>query len=256
LNRATGIKMDKGVKCIKFLLFGFNLIFAIAGLALIVTGGVIQGLYSQYLDFLGDSFFNTPVLLVVVGCIIFCVTFFGCCGAVKESHCMTMTFAILLGLIFVIELGAGISAYMLRTRVHGIVETNMEKGLLNYKVEGSEGVTQTWDIIQHELKCCGAQDYTDWRNSTTMQDTNSVPDSCCIEDTENCGKGLADPEKSIQDVSDKIHTTGCLDKFQEMVVKNVASVGAMGVIIALIQIVGVVFACCLSKNIRAQYETV
>ena len=71
---------------------------------------------------------------------------------VKESHCMTMTFAILLGLIFVIELGAGISAYMLRTRVHGIVETNMEKGLLNYKVEGSEGVTQTWDIIQHEVK--------------------------------------------------------------------------------------------------------
>ena len=70
----------------------------------------------------------------------------------KESHCMTMTFAILLGLIFVIELGAGISAYMLRTRVHGIVETNMEKGLLNYKVEGSEGVTQTWDIIQHEVK--------------------------------------------------------------------------------------------------------
>ena len=28
-NRAAGVKMDKGVKCIKFLLFGFNLIFAV-----------------------------------------------------------------------------------------------------------------------------------------------------------------------------------------------------------------------------------
>jgi len=248
--------MDRGIKCIKFLLFGFNLIFAITGLALIVTGAVIQGLYSQYLDFLGDSFFNTPVLLVVVGCIIFAITFFGCCGAVKESHCMTMTFAVLLGLIFVIELGAGISAYMLRTRVHGIVEANMEKGLLNYKKEGSEGVTQTWDIIQHELECCGAQDYTDWRNSTAIADQQSVPDSCCIQDTENCGLGMANPDKPLDEITAAIHTTGCLNKFQEMVVKNVAAVGAMGVIIALIQIVGVVFACCLSKTIRAQYETV
>ena len=100
----------------------------ITGLALIVTGAVIQGLYSQYLDFLGDSFFNTPVLLVVVGCIIFAITFFGCCGAVKESHCMTMTFAVLLGLIFVIELGAGISAYMLRTRVRRHTRSIQYKG--------------------------------------------------------------------------------------------------------------------------------
>ena len=41
--------------------------------------------YSQYLDFLGDQFFNTPVFLIVVGCIIFFVAFFGCCGAIKVN---------------------------------------------------------------------------------------------------------------------------------------------------------------------------
>ena len=123
------------------------LLFQITGLALIVTGAVIQGLYSQYLDFLGDSFFNTPVLLVVVGCIIFAITFFGCCGAVKESHCMTMTFAVLLGLIFVIELGAGISAYMLRTRVRLvpifhvlILSPYYEKSKIYVKSDKSEAV--------------------------------------------------------------------------------------------------------------------
>ena len=60
------------------------------------------------------QFFNAPVLLVVVGCIIFFVTFFGCCGAVKENHCMTVTFSVLLALIFLLELGAGIGAYMMR----------------------------------------------------------------------------------------------------------------------------------------------
>jgi CD63 antigen len=49
----------------------------LTGFALIITGGVIQGVYSQYLDFLGSAFFNTPVLLIVVGCVIFFVTFFG-----------------------------------------------------------------------------------------------------------------------------------------------------------------------------------
>ena len=93
--------------------------FQLSGLCLIVTGGVIQGVYSQYLDFLGDKFFNAPVLLVVVGCIIFFVTFFGCCGAVKENHCMTVTFSVLLALIFLLELGAGIGAYMMRQEVGG-----------------------------------------------------------------------------------------------------------------------------------------
>ena len=89
----------------------------LSGLILVITGGVIQGVYAEYLDFLGHRFFNAPVLLVVVGCLTFCVTFFGCCGAIKENHCMTMTFSVLLALIFLVELGAGIGAYMAKEDV-------------------------------------------------------------------------------------------------------------------------------------------
>jgi len=77
-----------------------------------------------------------------VGFIVFFVTFFGCCGAIKENHCMTATFTVLLVTIqssklnkcfqflfpncfcafekvflFLLELGAGIAAYMLRSEV-------------------------------------------------------------------------------------------------------------------------------------------
>ncbi len=127
--------------------FCFSLL-QLTGLILIVTGIVIQGVYSQYLDFLGSSFFNAPVLLIIVGFIIFFVTFFGCCGAIKareqnefftcgnsgvfhwlnfaffffqnlsqENHCMTMTFSVLLGVIFLVEIGAGIAAYSMKTEV-------------------------------------------------------------------------------------------------------------------------------------------
>lgn len=95
----------------------------LTGLILIVTGAVIQGVYSQYLDFLGSSFFNAPVLLIVVGFVIFFITFFGCCGAIKENHCMTMTFSVLLAIVFLVELGCGIGAYSMKAEVESHDET-------------------------------------------------------------------------------------------------------------------------------------
>jgi len=197
--------METSMKCVKYLLFVFNLVFAISGFALIVIGGVIQGLYSQYLDFLGDQFFNTPVLLVVVGCLIFIVTFFGCCGAIKEHYCMTITFSVLLAFIFLLEFGAGIAAYMLRNDVDKIVDENMEKGLINYAQDDYQGVTKTWDIVQHELKCCGAQEYLDWQNTTFGKDGNSVPDSCCKTDTDGCGTGII--AQTSEEASKLIYTS-------------------------------------------------
>jgi CD63 antigen len=243
-----------GMKCIKYLLFAFNLIFAITGLSLIITGCVIQGVYSNYLDFLGDSFFNTPVLLVVVGCIIFFVTFFGCCGAIKEHHCMTLAFSVFLSLILIIELGAGIASYAFRNQVGGIIESNMEKGLMNYGKDGYKGVTETWNIVQHELKCCGAQEYKDWTNTTFSESSNSVPDSCCLSDVEGCGNGiLVKPDEEVPKI---IYTAGCLGKLKHVIEHNVAALGGIGVGIAIIQFAGIIFACVLAATIRKGYETV
>jgi len=246
--------IEGAMKCVKYLLFSFNLIFLITGLALIITGCVIQGVYSNYLDFLGDSFFNTPVLLVVVGCIIFFVTFFGCCGAIKEHHGMTLAFSVFLALILIIELGAGIASYTFRDQVGDIIETNMEKGLLNYGKEGYKGVTETWNIVQHELKCCGAQEYLDWENTTFSEASNSVPDSCCLSDIEGCGNGIL--VMSAEQVPKIIYIDGCLDKLEMIIGGNVAMLGGAGVGIAFIQFAGIVFSCVLAATIRKGYETV
>lgn len=243
--------METSMKCVKYLLFIFNLIFTITGLALIVIGGIIQGLYSQYLDFLGDQFLNTPVLLVVVGCLIFIITFFGCCGAIKEHYCMTMTFSVLLALIFLLEFGAGISAYMLRANVDSVIEEKMESSLKNYGEDGYDGVTRTWDIVQHELQCCGAQEYMDWKN-TTFGGAGDVPDSCCITDAHACGKGVLNEDTAEA----RIHTNGCHDGFETLIDGNVAYIGSIGIGIALIQVIGVICACCLARTIKSEYETV
>eukprot|EP00088_Acartia_fossae_P001729 TRINITY_DN10689_c0_g1_i1.p1 TRINITY_DN10689_c0_g1~~TRINITY_DN10689_c0_g1_i1.p1 ORF type:complete len:246 (+),score=68.69 TRINITY_DN10689_c0_g1_i1:57-794(+) len=245
--------METTMKCVKYLLFLFNLLFTLSGLLLIVTGGVIQAAYSDYLDFLGDDFFNTPVFLIIVGCIIFFVAFFGCCGAIKENRCMTLTFALLLGIIFLMEVGAGIAAYQLRGQVNLLIEKNMEKGMKNYQQPGYEGVTKAWDIIQREIRCCGAQEFRDWSN-TTFAEKSNVPDSCCLSDVVGCGKSIL--TENDDNARMKIHTQGCFAIFSEQIRGNVAIVGGVGIGIGLIQLVGMIFSFILSKALAKEYETV
>jgi len=245
--------METSIKCVKYSLFLFNLLFSLSGLFLIIAGGVVQGVYSQYLDFLGDQFFSTPVFLIIVGCIIFFVAFFGCCGAIKENHCMTFTFAILMGVIFLMEIGAGIAAYKLKGQVNDLLYDNMEQGMQNYNHTGFDGVTHTWDGIQHELNCCGTEEYKDWSNVTFSFGVN-VPDSCCLSDVVGCGLGvlLLTPSEAAM----KIHTEGCLDIFSAKIKSNIGAVGGLGIGIGFLQLIGMIFALYLANTIKKEYETV
>jgi CD63 antigen len=68
----------------------FVFIFQISGIAILVVGALIQD-YFNYPNVIGGNFNIGPVLLIILGVIVFVVAFFGCCGAVKENHCMIMT---------------------------------------------------------------------------------------------------------------------------------------------------------------------
>jgi CD63 antigen len=55
------------------------------------VGAVIEGFYHNYSFILDEKFFSAPALLIAVGVIVLIVSFFGCCGAVRENHCMILT---------------------------------------------------------------------------------------------------------------------------------------------------------------------
>ena len=41
----------------------------------------------------------------------------------------------------------------------------MNTSLNNYGEDAHQGVTETWDIMQNDFKCCGVNNYTDWKES-------------------------------------------------------------------------------------------
>ncbi|KAH0949791.1 hypothetical protein HN011_007427 [Eciton burchellii] len=232
-----------GMACVKYLLFLFNLIFAITGIVFISVGAVILVVYNGYNNFVDSWFFAAPVLMIIVGVIVFLVSFFGCCGAVKENHCMIITFSVLLLLIFALELGAGITGYMMRGEVANMLHNRLNGTLRQYENNGD--VQRSWDIMQHDLQCCGMNGPTDW--PMVGFPGNTVPDSCCKEV----------PSQSKCDLNSiHVYSDGCMAKLQSAIENNAMILGGVGIGIALIQLIGVIFACCLARSIRREYETV
>lgn len=226
-----------GMTCVKYLLFVFNLIFAISGLAILVIGAIIQDFYSGYSDFLHGKFFVGPVLLIIVGVIIFIVAFFGCCGAIKENHCMIMTFAALLLVIFGLELAGGITGYVLRDDVEDMLENTFNKTMQQYST--NKEIAKTWDIMQHDLRCCGQTGPEDWKE---VFRNDTLPDTCCA------SINPCNMHDSYQN--------GCLQIFQKEVENYALILGGVGIGVACIQLFGVILACCLGNSIRKEYETV
>jgi len=244
--------MEGGVKCIKYLMFAFNLLFVITGIALIASAAVIQIFYAKYLDFLGQGF-SAPLIFICAGCVIFLVSFFGCCGAAKESNVMLIIFGFLLTILLLVEIGSAIAGYIFLGKVRETVEPLMVKTLNGYGIDDNKGITETWDFVQHESHCCGISGYMDWQNSTWAKDklSGSVPDSCCKVYSANCGEIVADTS-----INPAIYTEGCLPKFVHYVQSNGSTFAGVALGLSLVQILGIIFSCLLAKGIRGSYEAV
>lgn len=229
-----------GMVLVKYLMFFFNFIFWLSGLALIIVGAVIKLKYGDFVQVSSSSVSTGPVFLIIIGAIIFIVGFLGCCGAYKENYCMVTTFAVLLALIFVLEIAAGAVAYAFRGKLENYVQKGLEDGAEKYHETPYQ---KSMDAVQKELKCCGAakgpKDYEKYHNAT-----GKYPTSCCK--TANC---------TGSDIKD-LYQEGCVKGLEDFLKSHLAIVGGVGVGIAFIQLIGILFACCLMRSIKKEYEVV
>lgn len=231
------------MKCIKYLIFIFNFLFLVSGIAIIAVGSVALVTISKYDEAVGVGVTAGAALLVSVGVIVTIIAFLGCCGAVKESYCMVMTFAVLLGVIFVLELAAGITCYVYRNRVDSLAY----KGFMDFwnQYGASDDVTKSIDVIQHDVKCCGVNNSSDWSTLPWgISHPGQYPSSCCKDSPAVCKPGGA------------VYTVGCYETVKDDLERSILIVAGVGIGVAFIQLIGIFFACCLGRSIRKEYEVV
>ncbi|XP_064513688.1 tetraspanin-4 isoform X2 [Pseudopipra pipra] len=193
------------LQCIKYLMFVFNLLFWLGGCGILGVGiwlAVTQGNFAT----LSSSFpsLSAANLLIVTGTFVMIIGFVGCIGAIKENKCLLLS-------------------------IDKYAQRDLKKGLHLYGTDGNIGLTNAWSIIQTDFRCCGVSNYTDWFE---VYNTTRVPDSCCLEFSENCG----------------LHSPGtwwkapCYETVKIWLQENLLAVGIFGLCTAMVQILGLTFA--------------
>ncbi|XP_068148868.1 CD63 antigen [Drosophila tropicalis] len=229
---------------VRYTLFGFNLIFLITGIILIAVGAGVGSVYTGYELFLAGKFFSIPTFLIVIGSFIIVITFFGCWGALKENYCLVLSFSVMLAIIFILELAAGISGYVLRNDAENLIKTSLTNSLSEYNELNQNPTTKLWDDVQRNFDCCGVTNFSDWSN---LFDNTSLPLSCC--NVPVGAIGTFSCLNTTESIIDR-HSDGCLTGFSNYIAAHAVSLGAAGVVIAVLQFFGVIFACWVAREIK------
>uniref|UniRef100_A0A183GVQ0 Tetraspanin n=1 Tax=Heligmosomoides polygyrus TaxID=6339 RepID=A0A183GVQ0_HELPZ len=143
---------------------------------LLLTMGVWLRTDSRFRDFIseryrqavGEAFWEAPTLyafsyvIIVLGCCMIVVSFFGCCGVNAESRVVLIVYAVAVFLLLIGTICCGIYLFYKRDGIE--VELS---DALNYMVQhyyqGAGIVQESLDHLQTTFRCCGNAGCSDFR---------------------------------------------------------------------------------------------
>lgn len=96
-----------------------------------------------------------------------------------------------------------------------------------------------WDNIQQNFGCCGLDSYEDWEKAV-----NGVPLSCC-----EIPHGVISTFTCNNETS-TLHGVGCVKSFGDFIQKHAKTLGLAGIILAVVQLFGLLFACLIARRIK------
>ncbi|XP_028811316.1 tetraspanin-11 isoform X2 [Denticeps clupeoides] len=229
--------------CLKYLLFVFNFLFWMGGGAVMGVGVWTLIDKGDYLSLLASSTFAVSAyILILAGGLVMVTSFLGCCAVIREQRsCLSVYFSCLL-LIFLIELVAGVLAYVYHQRLSEELKQHLNQTMTeNYAQRGKESITLAVDMLHQDFKCCGSNSSLDWRHSAYVASPEAerrvVPDSCCKTITPRCGQ--RDHPSNIYKVEG-----GCITKLEHFLADHLLIIGAVGIGVACLQLAGATLTIC------------
>ncbi|XP_044017791.1 CD63 antigen-like isoform X1 [Aphidius gifuensis] len=227
--------MSCAIGGVRLLLFFFNFILTLCGLGVVIAGVIIRSDFNDYADLKPElasqiSMLSTP--LIVIGAVIFIIAFFGCCGALRESHFMMNTYAVFLLTVLIIQVAIGVYTFYELENNNKIVEKFYRHEFKNYWND-----TKFIDAVQKSLQCCGVESKNDYSQSNW---NGTIPASCCSHDKMH----------ENEFCTSNIYQGGCLEPFIDVIKGLIQWAGGLAIGVAVVEFVGVVFALCLANSIK------
>uniref|UniRef100_A0A9L0R5V4 Tetraspanin-15 n=1 Tax=Equus caballus TaxID=9796 RepID=A0A9L0R5V4_HORSE len=184
---------------LKFSLTIYSTVFWLIG-ALVLSVGIYAEVERQKYKTLESAFLAPAIILILLGVIMFIVSFIGVLASLRDNLCLLQSFMYILGICLIIELIGGVVALIFRNQTIDFLNDNIRRGIENYYDDLD--FKNIMDFVQKEFKCCGGEDYRDW-SKNQYHDCSApgplacgVPYTCCFRNT----------RLSVQDV---IYVRGC-----------------------------------------------
>ncbi|XP_073944380.1 CD63 antigen-like isoform X2 [Choristoneura fumiferana] len=220
--------MGCGTSFVKYVLFFFNLLFALVGIAMVAIGVAVVLKWKNMSEFTAGMNI-APWLFIVIGSVVFIISFFGCCGAIRESHCMVVTYAIFLIVIIIVEVALAVCLFVYADSIkHGLKES------LNKTFDNSRSLNPNpFHEIERQFSCCGKTGPGNYG----LIEAATLPAECCAVGAPLCTLANA-------------YQTGCTDILLEYYDKSHKVIGGVAIGVACVEVVGALFALCLANSIR------
>lgn len=111
--------------------------------------------------------------------------------------------------------------------------------MVDYTNPNKSHIAIGWDNIQETYKCCGLENSEDW-----LPAVNGTPLSCCEIPHGQLNNFVCDADQLT------IHQTGCVLAFGDFIKSHALSLALAGIILAVIQLFGLLSACIIARQIK------
>lgn len=256
--------MGCGAKCLKVILIIVNVIFFLAGAAVLGAGLWVRfdpnlekfsGLGTEFEE-IKDALNLAAYILIAFGAFTFVVGFCGCCGAMRESKCLLGTYILLVLIVLGAEIGGGVYGYInkdeLLTEFDKVATTYLTT---KYGRKGNGDGDEAWNVVMQAFKCCGVHGAADFKNYNSTPGA-SVPDSCCVlnkEETKvvNTFECQKEAKNGVKTKTASLYGVGCLDEVKRLINQNMTLLIGVGAGVAGFELLVVIMAigfCCSMKD--------
>lgn len=216
-----------------------------------------------------DIIFNLAFLLIIIGGIVFIVSFAGCIGALRENMCLLKFYSLCLLLFFLAEMALAALGFLFPHKVTFFLEGTLSDELIsNYRDDLD--FQNLIDLVQTDFNCCGisSEGYKDWSKNVYFNCTEGnpspekcgVPYSCCLPQVRfaisgddmlpNTMCGFQVQELPRTNVTTRINTQGCVPVIRNYVEGNLYYVAGIALGVALAQLLVI----WLSRTLEGQIE--
>ncbi|XP_044271228.1 leukocyte surface antigen CD53-like [Tribolium madens] len=210
---------------VKYLLFLFNFLVVLSGIALIAMGAIMVKNENKGLDSVTN--FSVSAFAIAVGLIVFAIAFFGCWGAIRENGCMLKTYIIIIIVLLILQIALGVMAFAAIKNVNKAFDKKVREVVKNvfddYVKDPTKEKKKVIDTIQQDFKCCGVDGHSYWTNP---------PDSCY--------KGKKE--------QGKLFKSGCATHFQKVITYNIKIIGYIALALVKLELACAILATVVKNR--------